>query len=84
MLVKISESNYCGLYLTFWPAQLKTGDVQDFWQSLGALILLAQSTSLLASVSQRPELSALLFTLNKNVCDWIPLCLCPMAVKKIS
>lgn len=84
MLVKISESNYCGLYLTFWPAQLKTGDVQDFWQSLGALILLAQSTSLLASVSQRPELSALLFTLNKNVCDWIPLCSCPMAVKKIS
>lgn len=50
----ISESTYYNLYLTFWPAQLKTGDVQGFWQGLGALIMLAQVTFLLPPVSQRP------------------------------
>lgn len=63
MFVIISESNYCCLHLTFWPSQLKTGDVQGFWQSLSALITLVLSTSLLSPVSQRTEFSALLFPL---------------------
>lgn len=65
MFVIISESNYCCLHLTFWPSQLKTGDVQGFWQSLSALIMLVQPTSLFSPVSQRPEFSALLFPLIK-------------------
>lgn len=65
MSVIISESNYYCLHLNFWPSQLKTGDVQGFWQSLSALIMLVQSTSLLSPVSQRPEISAFLFLLIK-------------------
>lgn len=77
MFVIISESNYCCLHLTFWPSQLKTGDVQGFWQSLSALIMLVQPTSLFSPVSQRPEFSALLFPLIKT---FVTISLCVSAL----
>lgn len=77
MFVIFSASNYCCLHLTFWPSQLKTGDVQGFWQNLSALIMLVQSASLLSPASQRPEFSALLFPLIKA---FVTISLCGFAL----